>query len=229
MIERMSAAARELQDQHDPASTMKTRWSCWSRTSRAARRPASRWCAARASETATATDEMAVVGDRLQSELGEGPSLDAVWEEETVYVSDIATDSRWPTWGRRMAAETGARSMLCLRLFTVQDTLGALTMYSTHVVGFTEADMVEGAALAAHIAIALAASQQIDQLGTALDSRTVIAQACGIVMERYKIDAVRAFALLTRLSSTQNVKLRDVAAQVVLDRVLSGEIDGDEG
>jgi GAF domain-containing protein len=166
---------------------------------------------------------MVVVGDRLQFELGEGPCLDAVWEEESVYVPDLLTDPRWPTWGPRVTQKTGARSILSFRLFTVQDTLGALNLYSTRTDGFTADDRTEGLALAAHIAIALAAAQRIDQLGAALDSRTVIAQACGIVMERYDIDAVRAFALLTRLSSTQNVKLRDIASEVVLTRVLPSQ------
>jgi AmiR/NasT family two-component response regulator len=49
-----------------------------------------------------------------------------------------------------------------------------------------------------------------------------VAQACGLVMERYDIDAVRAFALLGRLSSTSNVKLRDLAARLVLTRQLPG-------
>ena len=32
------------------------------------------------------------------------------------------------------------------------------------------------------------------------------------------MDAVQAFALLTRLSSTQNTKIRDIAADLVLTR-----------
>jgi hypothetical protein len=47
-------------------------------------------------DTPAATDEMAVTGDRLQYELQEGPCLDAVWEEETVYSPSLAYDSRWP-------------------------------------------------------------------------------------------------------------------------------------
>ena len=60
----------------------------------------------------------------------------------------------------------------------------------------------------------------IEQLEAALDSRTVIAQACGLLMERFDIDAVRAFALLGRLSSTSNVKVRDLAARLALTRQL---------
>jgi hypothetical protein len=39
-------------------------------------------------------------------------------------------------------------------------------------------------------------------------------------MERFNIDSIQAFALLTRHSQTQNVKLRDVATELVLTRRL---------
>lgn len=45
-----------------------------------------------------------------------------------------------------------------------------------------------------------------------MDSRAIIAQACELVMQRFSIGSIRAFALLSRLSQTQNVKLRDIAA-----------------
>jgi AmiR/NasT family two-component response regulator len=36
-----------------------------------------------------------------------------------------------------------------------------------------------------------------------------------VIMERFGIDAVQAFALLTRLSQDQNTKLLDIAKRVV--------------
>jgi AmiR/NasT family two-component response regulator len=43
----------------------------------------------------------------------------------------------------------------------------------------------------------------------------VIGQAKGIIMERFKIDASRAFALLTTLSQDTNVPVRVIAQQLV--------------
>jgi len=169
-------------------------------------------------ETPAASDDVAATGDRLQQELSEGPALDTLWDEESVYVPDLPRDPRWPNWGPRLTEATGARSVLTFRLFTIKDIIGALSMYSTQADAFSAEDKAEGLALAAHIAIAVIAAQKLDRYETALDSRTVIAQACGIVMERYDVDAVRAFALLTRLSSTHNVKIRDIAAELVLTR-----------
>ena len=58
-------------------------------------------------------------------------------------------------------------------------------------------------------------AQQEDQLNQALQSRKVIGQAIGILMERYRIDADRAFQFLMRASSSSNIKLRDVADEIV--------------
>jgi AmiR/NasT family two-component response regulator len=54
----------------------------------------------------------------------------------------------------------------------------------------------------------------------ARDSRGVVGQAQGILMERYQISAEQAFALLRRYSSHLNQRLRLVAERVVVDRSL---------
>ena len=43
----------------------------------------------------------------------------------------------------------------------------------------------------------------------------MIGQAIGILLERYRIDADRAFQFLMRASSSSNIKLRDVADEIV--------------
>jgi len=54
-------------------------------------------------------------------------------------------------------------------------------------------------------------------LSAAQAHRDVIGQAKGIVMERFHLDTPRAFALLARLSQAGNIKLRDIAEQLVAD------------
>lgn len=227
---RMAAAARELQDhQHDPAATVKSAVELLVRNVVGCDAAGvSLVYAKRRVETPAASDDLAAIGDRLHQELGEGPCLDAIWEEETVYVPDLATDLRWPNWGPRVTEATGARSVLTFRLFTIRDVLGALSMYSTNADAFSAEDKAEGLALAAQIAIAVAAAQRLEQYEQALDSRTVIAQACGLLMERFNMDAVRAFALLTRLSSTHNIKMHDIAAELVLTRLVPTPPRGDD-
>ena len=109
------------------------------------------------------------------------------------------------------------------RLFTRPDrTWGALNVYSTRPDAFTDEDVHQGQVIAAMAAVALARSINDVQLATALESRTVIGQAVGMLMERYGLDEGRAFDVLRRLSSQQNTKLRELAAQVVATRVLPG-------
>jgi AmiR/NasT family two-component response regulator len=57
-------------------------------------------------------------------------------------------------------------------------------------------------------------------LNTALDTRKLIGQAQGILMERYGLDEARAFEVLRRYSQDRNVKLREVAEHLIANRQL---------
>jgi transcriptional regulator with GAF, ATPase, and Fis domain len=171
--------------------------------------------------TPASTDPKVQRGDELQYELQEGPCMDAVWQHDIVISADLAEDERWGRWAPRVVQEIGARSMMCIQLFTDAKTLGAMNMYSWRPNAFDlHADRDEGLALGAHVAVALAAAQRVEGLNTALVSRTVIGQAEGILMERFNIDADRAFRVLKRVSSQSNTKLQRVAAELVETRRL---------
>ena len=173
-------------------------------------------------ETPASTSAAASRGDALQYELNEGPCLDAVRDHQLVHCGDLATDERWPTWGKRVSEEDDFRSMLCVRLYVEQDNLGALNLYSRGVNGFDVSQQAEALSLAAHVAIALTGAREIEHLHDSVASRTIIGQAQGILMERFDIDAARAFAVLRRVSQSQNVKLHNVAAQLVETRKTPG-------
>jgi AmiR/NasT family two-component response regulator len=51
----------------------------------------------------------------------------------------------------------------------------------------------------------------------ALEHRTVLGQATGILMERYQLDAGTAFRVLLRTSSERNRKVYDIAQQLVAE------------
>jgi GAF domain-containing protein len=173
-------------------------------------------------ETPAATAELVVRVEMLQQEHQEGPCLDALRKQEVVRSADIGRDDRWPVWGPRVAGGTPIRSMLCLRLFTHDDVVGGLNLYSYDVDAFDDEDVEDGVTLAAQAAVAIAAAQEIAQLKFAVDGRTVIGQAQGILMERFGIDPTQAFAVLARVSQAGNVKIREVAEQLVLTRTLPG-------
>ena len=225
LSERIARIARKLQDAHDPLETMQTAVDlaaaevdgCDGAALSIVHRR-------RRVDTPAATSETARMADQLQYELGEGPCLDAVWEERLVHSSDLATDPRWPTWGPKVAAETGARSIMCFQLFTEADTVGALNLYSERRGSFDAEDRDSGVALAAHVAVAVRAAQQVQSMSEGLESRTVIGQAQGILMERFEMDEEHAFALLSRLSQDTNTRLRSLADEIVRTRqVPSGD------
>ncbi|WP_374454541.1 ANTAR domain-containing protein [Nocardioides sp.] len=169
--------------------------------------------------TPAATNEKLRELDEAQYELGQGPCRDAIRHHPTVLVEDLATDSRWPEWGRAMVSELGIRSSLSFRLFTRRhDSWGALNVYSTAPNAFSEEDVLHGQTIAAMCAVALARSIRDEQLATALESRTVIGQALGMVMERYGLDEDTAFNVLRRLASQDNRKMRDLASEIVAER-----------
>ena len=172
-------------------------------------------------QTPVATADWVARGDALQYELQEGPCVDAVWVDEIVYCNDLAQEQRWPSWAPRVVDELGVRSMLCLQLFTDHDKVGALNLYSSHPNGFIGvSDQHEAQALASHASVALVAALEIQHLNTVVTNRAVIGQAEGILMERFDIEADRAFHMLQRASSHTNIKLHQIAVEFVRTRHL---------
>ncbi|MFT2690817.1 ANTAR domain-containing protein [Clavibacter zhangzhiyongii] len=78
-----------------------------------------------------------------------------------------------------------------------------------------EDDLVVAEEVAVHARIALAAWDSAEDLARGLASRSLIGQAQGILMERFSLDADRAFQVLRRHSQDGNVKLVEVARRVV--------------
>lgn len=165
-------------------------------------------------ETPASTDSRVAKADQLQTELNEGPCLDAMWRRDFFIVHDTAADPRWPEWGPRVAA-LGLRSILSIRLATSEETLGALNLYSRQEAAFDEDDVDVADIFARHASVALASAREQDGLRQAIGARHLIGQAQGILMERYGLDADRAFDVLRRYSRNNNVKLKVVADRII--------------
>jgi AmiR/NasT family two-component response regulator len=63
--------------------------------------------------------------------------------------------------------------------------------------------------------VAWNSARRDEQFKAALASRDIIGQAKGMIMERYGVDAVRAFELLRKLSQEANVRLTQIAEELV--------------
>jgi GAF domain-containing protein len=161
--------------------------------------------------------------DALQYVLGEGPCVEITDTGGWLRSGEVGIDSRWPAWGPR-AAELGVRSLLSVAVTNRDEPMGALNLYSSADSAFGDRDVVDLALVyAVHATTALSSARRASTLQTAVSSRHVIGMAQGIAMERYGIDQHQSFELLRRLSSTTNVKLRDVASQIVETRAIPHE------
>ncbi len=193
-LERITASATELVDGCDAAGILVLH--------------------ARKVETLAPTDQLVVDSDRLQEQLGEGPCFDVVRHAQGQQVHRIADltgeQGRWPAYAPRAHA-LGVGSMMGFLLFTDDEDLGALNLYSRKAGVFTEASELAGWLLASHAAVAFASARTHAQMEQAVATRHVIGEAMGILIGSHHLSEDQAFDVLRRYSQENNVKLREVA------------------
>ncbi|QJY47772.1 GAF and ANTAR domain-containing protein [Pseudonocardia broussonetiae] len=175
-------------------------------------------------ETTACTSELAQRVDEAQYETGQGPCLSTIYDERSMRLSDMSSEDRWPRFTERALA-LGIGSMMSVQLFVEGENLGALNLYNREPHGFGDESEHVALLLASHAAIAMVGSEQHQRLSRGLESRDLIGQAKGILMERFKIDSGVAFQLLIRASQSTNTKLRDVADHLAR----TGEIENAPG
>jgi GAF domain-containing protein len=222
LSERIAAAARAMEGERDPATTMDKAVRLAVDLVGSAQEAGITLVGKKELSTPAATSDTVNRIDQLQFEHQQGPCLDAIRKQEVVYSPDIAGDDRWGAWGRQVLEETGVRSMMCFRLFTRDETVGALNLYSRQTDAFDDDDHDHGLAIAAHAAVAVSGAHEISRLQTGMDGRLTIGQAQGILMERYQLSAEQAFEMLRRVSQHRNVRLATLAARLVADRRTPG-------
>jgi GAF domain-containing protein len=174
--------------------------------------------------TVASTGRLAVTLDEVQYERGQGPCLHAAGTGEPAEITDTRTDSRWPDYARR-AAEQGNLSSLSVPLVIDEDerVFGALNLYSPKPDAFDADSRTAAMAFGPYAAVAAgnvyayqSARAMADNLQAALETRAVIEQAKGILIERFKVTPDHAFRLLAVASMNANRKLRAVAEDLVL-------------
>ncbi len=162
-----------------------------------------------------ASDPVAAAIDDIQDRTKEGPCLTSAWQQHTVRISDVSTETRWPAFCREALQATPVRSAQSFQLFSNRASMGALNFYGDRPGVFDEESLELGLTLATHTAIAWNLLMRDDQFRSALASRDVIGQAKGMLMERYGIDAAAAFGLLRKLSQESNTPVASLAEKVV--------------
>ncbi len=170
-------------------------------------------------ETVGATHPEVERADHLQYELREGPCVDAAVEVRSVHSSSLADDPRWPTWGPA-AAGLGFHSIISAEIHGRGQRIGALNLYGSSATTFSPDDVDMARMFAGHSAIALANARSEETLLQALETRTLIGQAQGILMERFDLDADHAFGVLRRYSQESNRRISEIVAEIVSTRQL---------
>ncbi|MGY1839242.1 MULTISPECIES: ANTAR domain-containing protein [unclassified Modestobacter] len=168
----------------------------------------------RSPDTVAASSERAVRADGWQYELAQGPCLDAAAGSPLVRASLVDGGTPWPEWASRVASETGYTGVLSVRLGSQARPLGSLNLYGADAPALVALPAEDAESFAALTSVVLASARRAGNLEEAVERRTVIGQAQGILMERYKMTAADAFALLRGLSQQSNTKLFDLAQEL---------------
>lgn len=171
--------------------------------------------------TVASSGPLALDLDQEQYRLASGPCLSAATTGRSSEIVDTRRDQQWPEFAARAAA-AGCDSVFAFPLPVQEKVSGSLNVYARRL---TTTDQRTRGLLARFAAYAVvpvsnmylyeAAVERAEHLQTALDSRGVIDQAKGMLMERFKLTPDAAFQALTRVSMESNTKVRDVAERFV--------------
>jgi GAF domain-containing protein len=168
-----------------------------------------------------ASDEPGRMLEALQEQFGEGPCVDAFLEDAPVLAGDMRPDQRWPSVGP-LAAGHGVHAVLGVPIDLPQGPVGTLNVYAAQPHQWDKADVAAIQAYTRVIASLLRSAvrahvsgKAATQLQHALDHRSLIEQAKGIVMQRRGIDQQAAFEFLRAQARSTRRRLHDVALQTV--------------
>ena len=176
-------------------------------------------------QTVIWTDAFVREVDDIQYGLDEGPCVSAVAHGRTFTSGNLGGAVEWPRFGPRVG-RLGVHSALSLPLLAGDRTLGALNVYAHDRQAFDEHAVQLGEAFSGPAAVSVANAQMlaraerlVAQLTAALTSRADIDQALGIIRSRTGGTTEEAFARLRARSQSTQVKLVEIARDVVNDAV----------
>ena len=163
-------------------------------------------------------------------ELNEGPCITCMQSRRTMVSGSLGSDNRWPHFGGRVA-RMRVHSALALPLIVGDQVIGSINAYAKGRDAFPEHAVQLGSHFARPAAVSVynaqllaSAHERTLRLQRALDSRSVIDQAIGIIRSRSGGTAAEAFERLTQISQAENVKLYAVAERLVEEAVRRGRV-----
>src|SRR4051812_29723168 len=167
--------------------------------------------------TVVYTDRIVAEIDQAQYDSDLGPCLDAARTRAVFEVDDMRSEERWPEFAAA-AREHGVLSSLSVPVVVAANGLGALNLYDAAASFFDDDARRLASLFAGQCAVTSqywSAAHESINLAAAMQSRAVIEQAKGVIMATAHCSADEAFELLRLQSQQENLKLRDLAAQIV--------------
>jgi GAF domain-containing protein len=159
--------------------------------------------------------------DEVQYRHGSGPCVQAASTGRPVEVPEPASDDRWGPVAP-LLAEAGCRSILSYPLPAHEAVSGGLNLYARGAEASRQRTLAILGRLAPYAVVPVSnmylyrtAVERAGNLAAALDSRAVIDQAKGILIERFRLTPDQAFQALARVSMATNEKVREVAVRLV--------------
>ncbi|VXB97026.1 GAF domain-containing protein [Arthrobacter sp. 9AX] len=166
------------------------------------------------------SDSRARLLDEVQNAFNDGPSLSAIENRQCVVVPDVALERRWPRY-ISAAARQGIHSILAVPLQMEDGARVMLSLYSLRPRAFDGDDSARAEAFAVHasramrLALRITGLQQArDDMAAAMQSRTVIDVATGVLMAQNSCGQDEAFQIMRTASNNANVKLRELAGHI---------------
>lgn len=171
--------------------------------------------------TAAYTTATTLQIDAIQYAIGDGPCLDAYRNRRENLLDLSVAEQRWPAFGIA-AKDSDIKTIFAVPLISGDRAFGALNLYGCAVDAFSDIDVTLVRMAASRAADALASvlhlvgmRELVGQMEAALASRAVIEQAKGIIIGRHGVDEDSAFGILAQQSQHTNVKLHNIAAEMV--------------
>jgi transcriptional regulator with GAF, ATPase, and Fis domain len=170
-------------------------------------------------QTVAATDETARIIDKLEQLHRDGPCLDAIVEDAAQFEDDLsAPDTHWPSFSREVVRLTPVRSAAGFRIIAGEEKIGALNLFSDRVGGISGRSSDQAMVLAAFASVAVSTLHhrlEARSLVQGLASNREIGKAIGLLMAFHKVSDTVAFGILRKASQDMNIKLAEVAREVV--------------
>lgn len=159
--------------------------------------------------------------DEAQVGLDEGPCLEAQRSDTIIRVFDVRYEKRWPRYMAQVRRH-GLRSVLAVPLSVDAAATAAMSFYTHEAAVFTAEDAgaakryAEMASSVVAIALHIAAhAETAEHRRIAMESRTAIDLAAGVVMGQNRCSQDEAMTILKSASNHRNIKLRTLAEQIV--------------